>query len=131
MAHVESNTAVVRLGRACMPTIRYWMETEVHVYAFSIAANVLLSFYPFLIVMISICRYFLRWPAAEQAILLGLNDYFPGAVGDLAAQPDLSRETRPRRGAAGAGLTRSPSRGLRRSRSSPPVRALGPTRLHS
>ena len=86
MAHVESNTAVLRLGRACIPTIRYWMETEVHVYAFSIAANVLLSFYPFLIVMISICRYFLRWPGAEQAILLGLNDYFPGAVGDLVTR---------------------------------------------
>ena len=86
MSHDENNIAVVRLGRACMPTIRYWMETEVHVYAFSIAANVLLSFYPFLIVMVSICRYFLRWPDAEQAILLGLNDYFPGAVGDLVTR---------------------------------------------
>ena len=86
MAHDENNIAVVRLGRACMPTVRYWMETEVHVYAFSIAANVLLSFYPFLIVMVSICRYFLRWPDAEQAILLGLNDYFPGAVGDLVTR---------------------------------------------
>ncbi len=26
------------------PTFRYWMRTEVHVYAFSVAANVLLSF---------------------------------------------------------------------------------------
>jgi membrane protein len=86
MAHVENNIAVLRLGRACMPTVRYWMETEVHVYAFSIAANVLLSFYPFLIVMVSICRYFLRWPGAEQAILLGLNDYFPGVVGDLVTR---------------------------------------------
>jgi membrane protein len=86
MAHVENNIALVRLGRACMPTFRYWMETEVHVYAFSIAANVLLSFYPFLIVMVSICRYFLRWREAEQAILLGLNDYFPGAVGDLVTR---------------------------------------------
>jgi hypothetical protein len=32
------------------PTFRYWMQTEVHVYAFSVAANVLLSFFPFLIV---------------------------------------------------------------------------------
>ena len=62
------------------------METEVHVYAFSIAANVLLSFYPFLIVMVSICRYVLRWRGAEQAILLGVDDYFPGAVGDLVTR---------------------------------------------
>jgi YihY family inner membrane protein len=59
------------------------METEVHVYAFSIAANVLLSFYPFLIVMVSICRYVLKWEGAEQAILLALNDYLPGAIGEF------------------------------------------------
>jgi membrane protein len=64
-----------------MPTIRYWMETEVHVYAFSIAANVLLSFFPFLIVMLSLCRHALGWKAAEDAILLALYDYFPGEVG--------------------------------------------------
>lgn len=54
------------------------METEVHVYAFSIAANVLLSFFPFLIVMASFCRFVLHWRAAEQAIYLALSDYLPG-----------------------------------------------------
>lgn len=58
-------------------TLRYLMETEVHVYAFSMAANILLSFFPFLIVMVSICRYLLQWDAAEQAIYLALKDYFP------------------------------------------------------
>jgi YihY family inner membrane protein len=72
---------VVRLGRVCLPTIRYWMETEVHVYAFSIAANILLSFFPFLIVMLSLCRHVLGWQPAEDAILLALRDYFPGEVG--------------------------------------------------
>jgi predicted membrane metal-binding protein len=52
--------------RACAPTLRYWMETEVHVYAFSIAANVLLSFFPFLIIIVSLCRYALEGPAAEN-----------------------------------------------------------------
>jgi YihY family inner membrane protein len=77
---------LARTGRACIPTIRYWMETEVHVYAFSIAANVLLSFYPFLIVMVSICRYILHWRGAEQAIMIALNDYFPGAVGEFVGR---------------------------------------------
>ncbi|MEJ7606003.1 MAG: hypothetical protein WKF37_06990 [Bryobacteraceae bacterium] len=62
------------------------METEVHVYAFSIAANVLLSFYPFLIVMVSICRYILNWEDAAQAIYLALNDYFPGEVGHFVTR---------------------------------------------
>ena len=57
------------------------METEVHVYAFSMAANVLLSLFPFFIVMVSICRYILHWPAAEEAIYLALRDMFPGAIG--------------------------------------------------
>ena len=45
--------------RALAPTVRYWMQTEVHVFAFSISANVLLSFFPFLIVSISLARIFL------------------------------------------------------------------------
>ena len=69
-----------------MPTVRYWMETEVHVYAFSIAANVLLAFYPFLIVMVSLCRYTLKWRGAEQAILQALNDFFPGVVGEFVGR---------------------------------------------
>jgi YihY family inner membrane protein len=86
MSWDDNNTAIVRAARFCVPTVRYWMETEVHVYAFSIAANVLLSFYPFLIVMVSICRYVLKWRGAEQAILLALNDYFPGVVGEFVGR---------------------------------------------
>lgn len=65
------------------PTFRYLMETEVHVYAFSMAANVLLSFYPFLLVMVSFCRYVLGWDAAEQAIYVALKDYYPGQLGEF------------------------------------------------
>ena len=63
------------------PTARYCMRTEVHVYALAISASVLLSFFPFLIVMTSLCRYGFRWPAAVNAIFLALNDYFPGELG--------------------------------------------------
>lgn len=59
------------------------METEVHVYAFSVAASVLLSFFPFLIVMLSLCKHVLRWPAAVTAINLALTDYFPGRLGEF------------------------------------------------
>jgi membrane protein len=76
------------------PTLRYLMETEVHVYSFSIAANVLLSFFPFLLVMVSVCRYVLHWHAGERAIYLGLSDYFPGAVGEFIRY-NLSVTARP------------------------------------
>jgi len=57
------------------------MQTEVHVYALAVSASVLLSVYPFLIVMLSFCRHVLRWPAAVDAIYLAMNDYLPGDLG--------------------------------------------------
>ncbi|HLH40565.1 MAG TPA: YihY/virulence factor BrkB family protein [Bryobacteraceae bacterium] len=59
------------------PTFRYWMQTEVHVYAFSVAANVLLSFYPFLIVLMSLSRVFFDERTTIATIQLALRDYFP------------------------------------------------------
>jgi membrane protein len=66
-----------RVAGALAPTLRYWMQTEVHVYAFSVAANVLLSFYPFLIVAMSISRRLFDENTTIAAIQLALRDYFP------------------------------------------------------
>ena len=63
-------------------TGRYLMETEVHVYGFSIAANVLLAFMPFLVVMASIFRHVFGLPAAEQALYFAVRDLFPDAIGN-------------------------------------------------
>jgi membrane protein len=63
------------------PTIRYLSQTEVHVYALSIGASVLLSFFPFLIVMLTLVRNVFHFPAAERALVLALGDYFPGDLG--------------------------------------------------
>jgi len=64
------------LWRALAPTFRYWSLTEVHVHGFSIAANVLLSFFPLLIVIGYFCYLFLGIEATRQAMSLVLNDYF-------------------------------------------------------
>jgi membrane protein len=64
-------------------TFRYWMQTEVHVYAFSVAANVLLSFFPFLIVILSLSRRVFGQQAAAGAIDLALRDYFPDSLGQF------------------------------------------------
>jgi len=63
------------------PTIRYLSQTEVHVYALSIGASVLLSFFPFLIVMLTLIRNVFHFQAAENALVLALSDYFPGDLG--------------------------------------------------
>src|SRR5580658_6074068 len=65
------------------PTIRYLSQTEVHVYALSLRASVLLSFFPFLIVMLTLVRDVFHFPAAEKALVLALGDYFPGDLGNF------------------------------------------------
>src|SRR5690349_22219511 len=69
------------LRRHFAPTLHYWMRTEMHVHALAVAASVLLSFFPFLIVMIALCRYGFHWRAAVNAIYLALDDFFPGDMG--------------------------------------------------
>ncbi len=62
------------------PTFRFWMETEVHVYCFSVSANVILAFFPFVMVIASICRHVLHWQGASDALILALKDYFPAEI---------------------------------------------------
>jgi membrane protein len=70
-----------RVSSVLLPTLRYWMQTEVHVYAFSVAANVLLCFFPFLIVSVSLARIFFDQQTTVAAIDFALRDYFPDALG--------------------------------------------------
>lgn len=72
--HVRSCRAIVR---TVGPTVRFLTATEAHVYAFSIAANVLLSFFPFLLTLILLCRWVFHWEKGVQAILLAVSNCFP------------------------------------------------------
>ena len=69
--------------RPLSPTARYLSRTEVHVFGFSIAASVLLSIYPFLNVMVSLCTYTFQWRAAVDAIQIAIVDYFGSDLGGL------------------------------------------------
>ncbi len=88
MSISPSNVAVpedsrFRKGRALWLALRYLMQTEVHVYAFSVSAGMLLSFFPFLIVMLSLCQHVFRWRAAVNAVYFALDDYFPDTFGSF------------------------------------------------
>jgi YihY family inner membrane protein len=61
--------------------VRYLIQPETHVFAFSIAATVLLAFYPFLLVMLSICKHVFHSTPAIEAIFVAIQDYFPGGTG--------------------------------------------------
>jgi membrane protein len=76
---LELRPVITRVGT----TARYCAETEVHVYALAVAACVLLSFYPFLIVVLSFCKYVLQWSDAVSAVFYAVNDYMPGEMGQF------------------------------------------------
>ncbi len=69
------------LGKSIVTSFRFLMQTEVHVYAFAVAVNILISFYPFLVAMILICRRVFRWQAAIDMIIQTVAGYFPGDFG--------------------------------------------------
>ena len=94
--HIEAQVIdplLVRTRR-WSPTVRYLSQTEVHVYALSIAASVLLSLYPFLTVMFSLVRI-LGSLAAWQALNRALLDYFPGELGEFIQRNLLANLDKP------------------------------------
>lgn len=62
-------------------TLRFLFQTEVHVFSFAVAVNVLLTFFPFLVCMVLLCQDVLHWRAAVQVILHAVSDYFPSDFG--------------------------------------------------
>src|SRR5579875_3370587 len=69
------------LWTSIWPSLRFLFETEVHVYSFAVAANILISFFPFLVAMILLCRSAFHWQAAVDIILQTVNEYFPAGFG--------------------------------------------------
>jgi YihY family inner membrane protein len=65
------------LVRYFAPTARFLFQTEVHVYAFAMAANLLLSFFPFVVLILSICQNVFHWRSAVDVVYLALEDYLP------------------------------------------------------
>src|SRR5690348_1090446 len=45
------------LGSRLLALLKYMMRTEVHTYAFSVAANVILSLFPFIVMMMTVTRH--------------------------------------------------------------------------
>ena len=65
------------LGSSVWASLCFLLQTEAHVYAFAVAANVLISFFPFLVAMIILCRSVFHWRAGVEIILQTVVDYFP------------------------------------------------------
>src|SRR5580704_4693004 len=94
--HLEAQVIdpILLRTRRWHPTVRYLSQTEVHVYALSISASVLLSLYPFLTVMFSLVRFLNSW-LAEQALWVAVRDYFPGELGVFIQRNLLANLAKP------------------------------------
>ena len=63
-----------RLGSS---TVRYLLHTEVHTFAFSVAANAILSFFPFVLLLMNLVLRVFHSPAMYRVIVELLRDYLP------------------------------------------------------
>jgi len=58
-------------------TARYLLRTEVHTFAFSVAANAILSFFPFLLLIMTLIRYVFHSQVMYGVLESLLRDYLP------------------------------------------------------
>jgi len=58
-------------------TLKYLMRTEVHTFAFSVAANAILSFFPFVVLMMTLIRRVFHSRVMSDVVVSLLRDYLP------------------------------------------------------
>ncbi len=60
-----------------LSTIRYLLRTEVHTFAFSVAANAILSFFPFVVLLMTLIRRVFHSRVMYEVVVELLRDYLP------------------------------------------------------
>jgi len=58
-------------------TVKYLMRTEVHTFAFSVAANAILSFFPFVVLIMTLSRRVFHSRVMADLVIQLLRDYLP------------------------------------------------------
>ena len=66
-----------RSSNLILSTVQYLMRTEVHTFAFSVAANAILSFFPFVVLMMTLIRRVFHSRVMYEVVLQLLRDYLP------------------------------------------------------
>src|SRR3984885_3600712 len=57
--------------------VRYLLRTEVHTFAFSVAANAILSFFPFVLLLMTVIRRVFHSPVMYDVVVQMLRDSLP------------------------------------------------------
>jgi YihY family inner membrane protein len=68
-----------QFARRAWPTVKYLTQTEVHTFAFSVAANVILSFFPFIVLLMTVVRRVFHSQGMYDVIVQLLRLYLPTA----------------------------------------------------
>jgi membrane protein len=84
------------IGKRLLPSLRYISSTEVHAYAFSIAANAYLCFFPFTLLLLTVCRRWLGWESASRVILELLQIHLPKGADSIIRNISQLAAGRPR-----------------------------------
>ena len=58
-------------------TVKYLLRTEVHTFAFSVAANAILSFFPFVLLLMTVIRHVFHSPVMNDVVVQLLRDTLP------------------------------------------------------
>jgi membrane protein len=58
-------------------TVKYVLRTDVHTFAFSVAANAILSFFPFVLLLLTLIRRVFHSPTMYDVVVQLLRDYLP------------------------------------------------------
>jgi YihY family inner membrane protein len=87
---------VVGPGALVVALLRYLTQTDVHTYAFSVAANVILSLFPFIVLLLTIARRVFHSPAMVGLISQLMYSYLP--TGQDFVMRNMSLLAHPHRG---------------------------------
>src|SRR5579885_2856672 len=64
-------------GHLVWGTVRYLLRTDVHTFAFSVAANAILSFFPFVVLLMTVIRRVFHSRTMYEVVVQLLRDYLP------------------------------------------------------
>jgi len=79
-----------------IPTLRYLTRTEAHTFAFSVAANAILSFFPFMVLIIWLIKNVFHSPNMQNVVFQLLRDHLPTGQEFVVRNLDLLVKSRQR-----------------------------------
>jgi YihY family inner membrane protein len=74
-----------RLRRSCEPVLSYLLDSEVHTYAFSVAANSIISFIPFIVLLYTLSRAVFHSTMMEEVVGKMVHYFLPSNQDWVAA----------------------------------------------